>query len=29
VERFLTPEQLKKWDADVAKAKDFLGFAGS
>ena len=26
VERFLTPEQLKKWDADVAKAKDFLGF---
>ena len=26
VERFLTPEQLQKWDADVAKAKDFLGF---
>src|SRR3974377_1784703 len=26
VERFLTPEQLKKWDAEVAKAKEFLGF---
>ena len=25
LERFLTPEQLKKWDAEVAKAKDFLG----
>jgi len=25
VERFLTPEQLKKWDAEVAKAKEFLG----
>ena len=27
VERFLTPEQLKKWDAEVAKAKEFLGEA--
>jgi hypothetical protein len=27
VERFLTPEQLKKWDAEVAQAKEFLGFA--
>jgi hypothetical protein len=27
VERFLTPEQLKKWDAEVAKAKEFLGYA--
>jgi hypothetical protein len=26
VERFLTPEQLKKWDTDVAQAKEFLGF---
>jgi len=25
VVRFLTPEQLEKWDAEVAKAKDFLG----
>jgi periplasmic protein CpxP/Spy len=25
VERFLTPEQLKKWDAEVSKAKEFLG----
>ena len=24
IERFLTPEQLKIWDAEVAKAKDFL-----
>jgi|SRR6516164_1072959 hypothetical protein len=24
IERFLTPEQLKVWDAEVAKAKDFL-----
>jgi hypothetical protein len=24
LERFLTPEQLKTWDAEVAKAKDFL-----
>lgn len=22
---FLTPDQLKKWDAEVAKAKEFLG----
>jgi anti-sigma regulatory factor (Ser/Thr protein kinase) len=22
---FLTPEQLEKWDAEKAKAKDFLG----
>jgi hypothetical protein len=22
---FLTPEQLKKWDAEVGKAKEFLG----
>ncbi len=26
VEAFLTPEQLTKWDAEVAKAKSFLGF---
>ncbi len=25
VERFLTPDQLKKWDAEVSKAKEFLG----
>ena len=25
LERFLTPEQLKKWDAEVAEAKEFLG----
>ena len=24
LEQFLTPEQLKTWDAEVAKAKDFL-----
>ena len=24
LEKFLTPEQLKVWDAEVAKAKDFL-----
>ena len=29
VERFLTPEQLKKWDGEVAKAKEFLGFAAA
>ena len=29
VERFLTPEQLKKWDTEVAKAKEFLGFAAA
>ena len=27
LERFITPEQLKKWDAEVAKAKEFLGYA--
>ena len=27
VERFLTPEQLEKWDTEVAKAKEFLGYA--
>jgi Zn-dependent oligopeptidase len=27
VEAFLTPEQLTKWDAEVAKAKTFLGYA--
>ena len=26
LERFLTPEQLKKWDTEVAKAKEFLGY---
>ena len=25
LERFLTPEQLTKWDAEVSKAKEFLG----
>jgi protein CpxP len=25
VEKFLTPEQLKKWDAEVTKARTFLG----
>ncbi len=25
VVKFLTPQQLEKWDAEVAKAKDFLG----
>lgn len=24
LEKFLTPEQLKTWDAEIAKAKDFL-----
>ena len=24
LEKFLTPEQLEMWDAEVAKAKDFL-----
>ena len=24
---FFTPEQLTKWDAEVAKAKTFLGYA--
>jgi len=23
--KFLSPEQLQKWDTEVAKAKDFLG----
>jgi Spy/CpxP family protein refolding chaperone len=27
VVKFLTPEQLTKWDAEVAKAKAFLGHA--
>jgi periplasmic protein CpxP/Spy len=26
LERFLTPAQLKTWDAEVAKAKEFLGY---
>src|SRR6266568_7773885 len=26
LERFLDPEQLKKWDGEVAKAKEFLGY---
>ena len=25
VENFLNPEQLSKWDSEVAKAKEFLG----
>ena len=25
---FLTPDQLTKWDAEVAKAKAFLGYSG-
>jgi hypothetical protein len=25
VVKFLTPQQLAKWDAEVAKAKEFLG----
>ena len=24
LEKFLTPEQLTKWDAEISKAKDFL-----
>jgi hypothetical protein len=24
LEKFLTPDQLKTWDAEVAKAKDFF-----
>jgi periplasmic protein CpxP/Spy len=24
LEKFLTPDQLSKWDAEMAKAKDFL-----
>jgi periplasmic protein CpxP/Spy len=27
--KFLTPEQLTKWDAEVSKAKEFLGQARS
>jgi transcription initiation factor TFIIIB Brf1 subunit/transcription initiation factor TFIIB len=26
VTAFLTPEQLKKWDAEAAKARTFLGY---
>jgi hypothetical protein len=26
---FLSPEQLKKWDAEVSKAKEFLGQAAA
>jgi hypothetical protein len=29
LERFLTPEQLKIWDVEVAKAKEFLGHAAA
>ena len=25
VTNFLTPDQLKKWDAEISKAKEFLG----
>src|SRR5262249_24153447 len=25
LERFLTPDQLKKWDTEVTKAREFLG----
>lgn len=25
VEKFFTPDQLKKWDAEMSKAKEFLG----
>jgi periplasmic protein CpxP/Spy len=25
LEKFLTPDQLTKWDAEMAEAKDFLG----
>jgi periplasmic protein CpxP/Spy len=25
LENFLTPEQLKKWDSELSKAKEFLG----
>jgi hypothetical protein len=27
VAAFLTPEQLTKWDAEIAKAKAFLGYS--
>ena len=26
VVKFLTPQQLEKWDAEIAKAKEFLGY---
>src|SRR5215467_3704513 len=29
LERFLTPDQLRTWDTEVAKAKEFLGFAAA
>jgi hypothetical protein len=29
LERFLTPEQLKKWDGEVSKAREFLGHAAT
>ena len=29
VVKFLTPEQLAKWDAEVARAKEFLGHSVS
>jgi protein CpxP len=25
IEKFLTPDQLKKWDAEMSKARTFLG----
>jgi protein CpxP len=25
LEKFLTPQQLQKWDAEISKAKEFLG----
>ena len=27
ISSFLTPDQLSKWDAEVAKAKSFLGYS--
>ena len=29
LEKFLTPEQLTEWDAEFAKAKDFLSTRGA
>jgi hypothetical protein len=29
LERFLTPDQLTKWDKEVANAKEFLGHAAA
>jgi len=29
LERFLTTEQLTKWDTEVAKAKEFMGHAAA